>query len=448
MIARKICLLFLIASVWSANLMAQCGTTNIALNKTVVSSSNGAGTVAASAVDGVISTTWQPAYTANDYLQVDLGTPKTVCKVNVKWGRYNAASAFKVQMTNTPATESSWATIATVTSNSPTIGNDNAPNYYDQYVYNDLTISAGSNTGRYIRLLMENLASPNYFVSDFSVFESGTTNNPPTAILTQPAANTTITVGTSVSFSATASDDGSVSKVEFINTNDNAVLAQSLTSPYNATWTPNTAGTYIVKAKATDNTNLTGLSTQQVTITVNPAASSAETWNLTGNAMPAGNSTTPNKFLGTTNLEALVVKTNNFERMRVSGDGILLVGLNSLPSTSPANTLLAVKGYIVSQGVKVTQTNWPDYVFEKDYNLMPLPQLAEFIQRNKHLPGVPSVAQVTADGVNLGLNQEILLRKVEELTLYMIEQNRAIEKVKAENEKLKKEINKLKKKVK
>lgn len=73
--------------------------------------------------------------------------------------------------------------------------------------------------------------------------------------------------------------------------------------------------------------------------------------------------------------------------------------------------------------------SWPDYVFENNYQMMSLPETEQFIKANKHLPDVPSRAEVSADGVNLGEMQHILLKKVEELTLHLIElekQNRAL----------------------
>ena len=82
--------------------------------------------------------------------------------------------------------------------------------------------------------------------------------------------------------------------------------------------------------------------------------------------------------------------------------------------------------------------NWPDYVFEDKYHLMPIPELEKFVKANKHLPGVPKATEVEKDGIDLGDNQTILLKKVEELTLYVIEQNKKIEILEKQNEQLKK----------
>lgn len=70
---------------------------------------------------------------------------------------------------------------------------------------------------------------------------------------------------------------------------------------------------------------------------------------------------------------------------------------------------------------------WPDYVFSPGYRLAPLKEVASFIEQNGHLPNVPSAAQVEQQGIPLGEMNRILLEKVEELTLHLIEQQRLIE---------------------
>ena len=131
--------------------------------------------------------------------------------------------------------------------------------------------------------------------------------------------------------------------------------------------------------------------------------------------------------------------------MRVTSDGKLLIGTIGFPTGAPVNALLAVKGQIWAQVLKVTQLNWPDYVFDKEYKLLTLPELATYIRKYKHLPGVPSVKEVTKEGVNVGDNQAVLLRKIEELTLYLLEQNRKIEVLQKQTMGQQKEVNKLKK---
>jgi hypothetical protein len=91
---------------------------------------------------------------------------------------------------------------------------------------------------------------------------------------------------------------------------------------------------------------------------------------------------------------------------------------------------LAVNGNIKCKQVEVSLTGWSDFVFEDDYVLMPLAEVDAFIRENNHLPGVPSADEVITNGANLGEMDAILLKKIEELTLYVIE-------LKKENEELK-----------
>ena len=73
-----------------------------------------------------------------------------------------------------------------------------------------------------------------------------------------------------------------------------------------------------------------------------------------------------------------------------------------------------------------TTLNVPDYVFEDSYELRPLSEVAAYIEENGHLPDVPSAAEINSTGLNMSAMQMVLLRKVEELTLYTLEQERVI----------------------
>ncbi|KEO71616.1 hypothetical protein EL17_24020 [Anditalea andensis] len=80
-----------------------------------------------------------------------------------------------------------------------------------------------------------------------------------------------------------------------------------------------------------------------------------------------------------------------------------------------------VNGTIRAKEIKVEASNWPDYVFEADYDLMDLKDVAEFIHQHKHLPGIPSEKEVQDSGINLGEMNALLLKKIEELTLHLIQ---------------------------
>ena len=100
----------------------------------------------------------------------------------------------------------------------------------------------------------------------------------------------------------------------------------------------------------------------------------------------------------------------------------------------PANYKLAVYGKIICEEVKVQLhggPDWSDFVFDKNYKLMPLCDVEKYIINHKHLPDIPSADDVTKDGVSLGQTQALLLQKIEELTLYIIELNKEKNELKA-----------------
>ena len=103
---------------------------------------------------------------------------------------------------------------------------------------------------------------------------------------------------------------------------------------------------------------------------------------------------------------------------------------------------LTVKGKIHAEEVKVDlSVPGPDYVFANDYELPSLRELQQYINKNKHLPNIPSAREMEANGVELGVMNMKLLEKVEELTLYTIAQEHKLE----EMDSLKKRIEKLEK---
>lgn len=92
---------------------------------------------------------------------------------------------------------------------------------------------------------------------------------------------------------------------------------------------------------------------------------------------------------------------------------------------------LSVKGKVRAEEVKVYNT-WADYVFAKNYDLKPLAKVEEYIAQNGHLPNVPSAKQITEKGLALGEMAKIQQEKIEELTLYLIQQNKEIEELKSQ----------------
>ncbi len=92
---------------------------------------------------------------------------------------------------------------------------------------------------------------------------------------------------------------------------------------------------------------------------------------------------------------------------------------------------LAVKGKMIAEEIVVKYFNeWPDYVFEPTYPLMPLVELQQFVQTHHHLPDMPAAEQMAETGVPVGEMNALLLKKVEELTLYVLQQQKEIEMLK------------------
>ena len=100
----------------------------------------------------------------------------------------------------------------------------------------------------------------------------------------------------------------------------------------------------------------------------------------------------------------------------------------------PSGVKMAVNGKINCKEVEVTLTGWSDFVFAEDYQLRTLEEVEEYINENNHLPDVPSEKEVLENGVNVGEMNSTLLRKIEELTLYMIELKKENEQMKAQIE--------------
>ena len=123
---------------------------------------------------------------------------------------------------------------------------------------------------------------------------------------------------------------------------------------------------------------------------------------------------------------------DNTEYMRISSGGNVGIG------TTAPDAKLTVKGNIHTNEVKVDLLGSvaPDYVFEKEYNLMSLEDTKAYIDANKHLPEVPSAKEMEKNGVQLGEMNMLLLKKVEELTLHLIE-------MKKENQALKNRVEKI-----
>ncbi len=117
--------------------------------------------------------------------------------------------------------------------------------------------------------------------------------------------------------------------------------------------------------------------------------------------------------------------------------GNSFAGNVGIGTTNPTHKL-SVAGTIRSQEILVEITGWADYVFEKDYKLRSLDDVATYIKQNKHLPGILSAKEIQENGLAVGETQARMMEKIEELTLYLIEQNTLILKLQEKIEQVEK----------
>jgi hypothetical protein len=151
-------------------------------------------------------------------------------------------------------------------------------------------------------------------------------------------------------------------------------------------------------------------------------------------------------------------RSNNISRLVINGDGSIVASASAsftgnvgIGTTSPSQKLsvegnISANGFITAKKVTVTQLGWSDYVFNKEYKLRSLKSLEGYINQYKHLPEVPTAKEVESKGISVGDSQALLLKKIEELTLYVIALDKDNKQQKTINRTLLKEIQHLKNK--
>jgi len=144
----------------------------------------------------------------------------------------------------------------------------------------------------------------------------------------------------------------------------------------------------------------------------------------------------------TSNTDAFVIKNasnSNQTAFKIEKDGKTLIGSKKIISTHlHANSFMQVEGKLACKELVILDaTKWSDYVFSKDYRLMPLKELEMFYLTNKHLPDVPGDEEIKKNGINAAEMDALLLQKIEELTLHVVEMNKKIELLERENKNLK-----------
>lgn len=141
---------------------------------------------------------------------------------------------------------------------------------------------------------------------------------------------------------------------------------------------------------------------------------------------------------GNTNNDKLIIDNTNLTTPLLYGDfsadklGINTTNLpNSLNGENLSNYSLYIKGGLATEQFRV-ETGWADYVFDNNYELLSLTAVEDFIEKNGHLPNVPSAETVAKSGIEMGDIKRIQQEKIEELTLYIIDLNKQLQAIKAE----------------
>jgi hypothetical protein len=127
----------------------------------------------------------------------------------------------------------------------------------------------------------------------------------------------------------------------------------------------------------------------------------------------------------------IIFSRDDSKLMQIAADGKVAIGNVS----QPGDYKLYVESGILTEKLKVSlkySSDWADYVFDKHYKLMPLRDVENYIIENKHLPNVASASQVQESGIDVAKMDAKLLEKIEELTLYIIQLNKRIEKLERE----------------
>lgn len=128
----------------------------------------------------------------------------------------------------------------------------------------------------------------------------------------------------------------------------------------------------------------------------------------------------------------------------VKNNGQVFIGTRH-PNSAHSDALLGVDGKALFTSVYVNQLSWADYVFKPNYQLADLKDVETYYLKNQHLPEIPSEKEIIENGMNVGDISVLLLKKIEELTLYTVDLNKQVQQLQEQNNNLQKQMNNLKK---
>ena len=147
-------------------------------------------------------------------------------------------------------------------------------------------------------------------------------------------------------------------------------------------------------------------------------------WDIGGGRLMinSGGSSSNNMMLFNRNSDVVTIQRSDGDLLMCGEEnGQVGIGIANVANMPDDEYLLAVDGAIIAEEVRVEMSvDWPDYVFKEEYDLLSLRQIEKYIEKNGHLPNIPSAEQVNSEGIDLGDMERRLLEKVEELTLHII----------------------------
>jgi titin len=217
-----------------------------------------------------------------------------------------------------------------------------------------------------------------------------------------------------------------------------ALIASAMSSTsINLSWTDNSSNETEFEIERSETSGngfaLVGTSEANVLVYVDSTLISGITYYYRVRATNSGGASNYTTEVNATTLP-LAGGTQLCDNIFCDGNGGVGIGT----PTVPAGYKMAVKGKIMAEGVKVAlETEWPDYVFEKDYHLADIGALKKYIAENGHLPNLPAAKTVATEGIDVAQINVSLLEKIEELSLYLIKMEERIKILETENKNLK-----------